>query len=271
MKLTVAHTPDPDDAFMFYGMITGKVEVSMEYEQVISDIESLNIEAKKGTYDVSAISGNAYSEIHDKYYLTASGASFGLRYGPMVVAKKKLDLQKAIIGTPGYGTSSHLLYRMFINKDATFKPIRFDKIPDAVLSGEIDAGIVIHDEQLTFQDKGLIKVADLYEKWKEYSADLPLPLGFNAIKKSLGKEVCSKYRKDFEASIKYAMSHVKEAAQYAMKYARYQNLDLETKFIQMYVNDLSIDFGKPGRSALDAYFKRAFSMGLVKPFEIEIV
>ncbi|EQD78056.1 protein containing DUF191 [mine drainage metagenome] len=271
MKLTVAHTPDPDDAFMFYGMITGKIDLSMEYEQVIADIETLNIEGRKGTYDVSAISGNAYSEIHDKYYLTASGASFGLSYGPMVVAKKQIDLKNAVIGTPGYGTSSHLLYRMFVNKDATFKPIRFDRIPDTVLSGEIDAGIVIHDEQLTFQDKGLVKVVGLYEKWREYSSDLPLPLGFNAIKKSLGREVCANYRKDFETSIRYAMDHVNEAATYAMKYARYKDLELETKFIRMYVNDLSIDFGEKGRKALDLYFGRAVSMGLIKPFQVEIV
>ena len=271
MKLTVAHTPDPDDAFMFYAMIKGRIDVSMEYEQVIADIETLNIEARKGTYDVSAISGNAYSEIHDKYFLTASGASFGLHYGPAVVAKKNIDLTNAIIGTPGYGTSSHLLYRMFVNKDAKFKAVRFDQIPDAVIAGEIDAGIVIHDEQLTFQDKGLVKVVDLYEKWIEYSGDLPLPLGFNAIKKSLGKDVAARYRADFEASIKYAQEHVEEAARYAMKYARYENLELETKFIKMYVNDLSIDFGKPGKLALDLYFKKAFSMGLVKPFNIEIV
>ncbi|MCL4349997.1 MAG: ABC transporter substrate-binding protein [Candidatus Thermoplasmatota archaeon] len=272
MKLTVAHTPDPDDAFMFYAMVSGKVDTSMEYEQVIKDIETLNYEARTGMYDVSAISASAYSIIHDTYALTRSGASFGLAYGPMVVARSEVDTSSnAVIGSPGPGTSSELLYRMFVKKDANLKAMRFDTIPDQVKNGLIDAGIVIHDEQLTFQEKGLIKIVDLYQKWKEFAGDLPLPLGFNAIRKSLGKEVIATYIKDFENSIKYAMNHVEEAARYAMKYARYSDLELETKFIRMYVNDLSVDFGEKGRKALEKYYGRAYDMGLVDKFPLEIV
>ncbi len=271
MKLTVAHTPDPDDAFMFYAMITGKIETSMEYEQIIKDIETLNQEARSGMYDVTAISANAYASFNEVYALTRSGASFGISYGPMVVAKSQVDFSKAIVGSPGSGTSSELLFKMFVNKDANIRPMRFDTIPDAVLKGEIDAGIVIHDEQLTFQNKGLLKVVDLYEKWKAYAGDLPIPLGFNAIRKSLGKETIAKYIKDFENSIKYAMEHTEEAARYAMKYARYEDLELETKFIRMYVNELSVDFGEKGRKALEMYYKKAREMNLLPEFKMEIV
>ena len=271
MKLTVAHTPDPDDAFMFYAMITGKIKTSMEYEQIIKDIETLNDEAKTGMYDVTAISANAYASFNEVYALTRSGASFGISYGPMVVAKSQIDFAKAVVGSPGPGTSSELLFKMFVNKNANIRPMRFDTIPDAVLKGEIDAGIVIHDEQLTFQNKGLIKVVDLYEKWKNYAGNLPVPLGFNAIRKSLGKEVIANYITDFENSIKYALEHTEEAARYAMKYARYQDLELETRFIKMYVNDLSVNFGDSGRRALEMYYKKANEMQLLPKFEMEIV
>jgi 1,4-dihydroxy-6-naphthoate synthase len=271
MKLTVAHTPDPDDAFMFYAMIEGKVETSMEYEQVIKDIETLNHDAETGLYDVTAISANAYANVNETYALTRSGASFGLTYGPLVVAKSEVDLKKAIIGSPGTGTSSHLLFRMFVEKDANLQPMRFDLIPDNIVKGEIQAGIIIHDEQLTFQDKGLIQVAAIYDSWKKYAGDLPIPLGFNAIRKSLGKEVIQNYIKDFESSINYGLQHVDEAATYAMKYARYKDLELETKFIKMYVNYLSIDFGDRGKRALELYYERAFDMGLLQKFKIEIV
>ncbi|MHB1439833.1 MAG: MqnA/MqnD/SBP family protein [Cuniculiplasma sp.] len=271
MKLTVAHTPDPDDAFMFYAMVTGKIKTSMEYEQVIKDIETLNHDAETGLYDVTAISANAYADVNETYALTRSGASFGISYGPLVVAKSEVDFKRAIIGSPGTGTSSHLLFRMFIEKDADLRPMRFDLIPDAIVNGDIQAGIIIHDEQLTFQEKGLIKVAAIYDRWKEYAGDLPIPLGFNAIRKTLGEEVIHNYIVDFENSIKYAFDHVEEAATYAMKYARYKDLDLETRFIKMYVNELSIDFGERGRKALEMYYERAFKMDLLERFRMEIV
>ena len=271
MKLTVAHTPDPDDAFMFYAMVTGKIETSMDYEQIIKDIETLNNEAKTGMYDVTAISANAYADVNETYALTRSGASFGLKYGPLVVGKSEVDFKEAVIGSPGLGTSAHLLFRMFVEKDADLRPMRFDLIPDAIVKGDIQAGIIIHDEQLTYGEKGLIKLAAIYDEWKKYAGGLPLPLGFNAIRKSLGKEAIANYIKDFENSIKYAQQHVEEAATYAMKYARYTDLELETRFIQMYVNDLSIDFGNPGRKALKMYYDRAFKMGLLDEFKVEIV
>lgn len=271
MKLIVAHTPDPDDSFMFYGMFEKKIKCNFEYDQVVKDIETLNKEAKDELYDVTAISANGYAKVHDKYYLTSSGASFGIEYGPLVVAKKDVDLSKAVIGVPGFFTSAYLLYRMFGPDPKEFREMRFDTIPEAVLSGEIDAGIIIHDEQLTYQEKGLVKILSLYDEWKKYAGDLPIPLGFNAIKKSLGTENAKKYKEDFENSIKYGMDHEDDAVKYSLKYARYSDMELERKFIRMYVNPLSIDFGEKGRKALELYYKRAVSMNLLEPFELEIV
>ncbi|MCL5783663.1 MAG: ABC transporter substrate-binding protein [Candidatus Thermoplasmatota archaeon] len=271
MKLVVAHTPDPDDSFMFYGMFENKIKCAFQYDQVVKDIETLNREAPGELYDVTAISANGYAMVHDKYFLTSSGASFGLTYGPAVVAAKDIDLEKAVVAIPGKFTSAYLLYRMFAPQPKEFREVRFDLIPDAVLSGEVDAGILIHDEQLTFQNKGLKKVLDLYEEWKKYAGDLPVPLGFNAIKRSLGREISLKYKTDFENSIKYSMENEDAAVKYSLKYARYSDMELERKFIRMYVNPLSIDFGEKGRKSLELYYDRAVRMNLIKPFRLEII
>ncbi|MEM0155703.1 MAG: MqnA/MqnD/SBP family protein [Thermoplasmataceae archaeon] len=272
MKLVIAHTPDPDDSFMFYGMFEHKIKTHYEYDQVVKDIETLNKEAVKELYDVTAISANGYAAVSDKYYLTTSGASFGLNYGPIVVAKKTVDLRKAKVATPGFLTSSYLLYRMFAPEPAGgFVETRFDRIPEAVLSGKVDAGILIHDEQLTYQKRGLIKVFDVYEEWKKFAGSLPVPLGFNAIKKSLGRDVAMNYKEDFENSIKFSMKNEDAAVNYSLKYARYQDMELERKFIRMYVNDLSIDFGKAGREALSKYYARATEMKLLPHVNLEII
>lgn len=271
MKLVIAHTPDPDDSFMFYGMFEKKIPCTFDYDQVVKDIETLNKEAPGELYDVTAISANGYAKVHDKYFLTTSGASFGISYGPAVVAKKKVDLKGVVVAVPGKFTSAYLLYRMFAPEAKEYREVRFDKIPEVVLSGEVDAGILIHDEQLTFQDRGLVKVLDLYEEWKKYAGDLPIPLGFNAIKKSVGRENAMNYKKDFENSIKYSMEHEDDAVKYSLQYARYQDMELERKFIRMYVNPLSTDFGEAGRKALDLYYDRAFKMNLLEPFKPEII
>ncbi len=271
MEITIAHTPDPDDSFMFYGMLEGKIKCNFTYKQVVKDIETLNKEAFDAPYEVTALSANAYAHVHDRYYLTTAGASFGISYGPIVVSRKDVDLSESVIGMPGPNTSAFLLYRMFGPEPKGFREVRFDKIVSAIESGEVDAGILIHDEQLTFQDKGLVKILDLYDKWKAYAGDLPIPLGFNAISKSLSREDCTKFIEDFVTSIKYGMEHEEEAVKYAMQYARYQDFALEKKFVRMYVNDLSLDMGDKGREALRMYYDRAFKMGLLEPFELEIV
>lgn len=271
MEITIAHTPDPDDSFMFYGMFEGKIKCNFNYKQVVKDIETLNKESFSDLYDVTAISANAFAKVSDKYYLLSAGASYGISYGPIVVAKKEVDLSKAIVGMPGVNTSAFLLYKMFAPEPKEFRELRFDRIISALESGEIDAGILIHDEQLTYQDKGLVKVLGLYDEWKKYAGDLPIPLGFNSIKKSLGKENCKKFLDDFLASIKYGMEHEEDAVEYSLQYARYQDHALEKKFVRMYVNDLSIDMGENGRKALNLYYDRAIKRGLLDKFDYEII
>jgi len=271
MKLVVAHTPDPDDSFMFYGMFERKIPLNLEYEQVVKDIETLNREAPSEKYDVTAISANGYASVHDKYDLTSSGASFGISYGPIVVSRSSVDLSRSRIAIPGKYTSSFLLYRMFGPNPKEFVETRFDQIPEKVLTGEVDAGILIHDEQLTYQNKGLIKIFDVYEHWKSYSGGLPIPLGFNAVKSSMDMETIKKFKMDFENSIRYSLRNEDDAVKYSLKYARYNDMELERKFIRMYVNDLTVDFGEVGRKALDLYYKRAFEMNLLEPFRLRVV
>lgn len=271
MKLTIAHTPDPDDSFMFYAMFEGKIPLNNSYEQVVMDIEGLNRDAIHGKYDVTAISANGYARVASKYILTSSGASFGISYGPIVVARKDVDLSRSKIAVPGFLTSAFLLYKMFGPEPEEFVETRFDLIPSAVESGKVDAGIVIHDEQLTFQNRGLKKVLDLYNEWAKYAGNLPVPLGFNAIRRSLGNEVIRRYKEDFENSIKYAKANEEDAVQFSLKYARCSDQELEKKFIRMYVNDLSVDFGKTGKKALELYYKKASEKKLLESFRLEIV
>ncbi len=266
MKLTVAHTPDPDDSFMFYGMFQGLIETHNEYEQVVEDIETLNKKSRNALYDITAISGNAYAGVHNLYNLLSSGASFGVRTGPIVVAKEQLDLGRATVGIPGFGTSAYFLYRFFAPKPKKFVELRFDTIPEKVLSGEIGAGVVIHDEQLTYQEKGLTKVMDLGDEWKKFSGNLPVPLGFNAAKVNLDKSALSGFIDDFKRSIAYGFEHEDDALKYSMKFARYDNMELERKFVKLYVNELTEDFGDTGKKALDLYYKRALELGLISKF-----
>ncbi len=269
--MEVAHTPDPDDSFMFYGMFEGKIKVHHKYDQVIKDIEGLNQDSLSAKYEVTAMSAPAYARVSDRYYLTSAGASFGISYGPIVVAKKEVDLSKAVVGSPGDLTSSHNLYRMFMPEPKKMVVMRFDQIVSAVLSDKVDAGIIIHDEQLTYQNKGLVKVADLFKEWKAYAPGLPIPLGFNAISRSLSKEEIYGFMDDFRRSIDYGNEHEDDALAYSMKYARYSDLELERKFVKMYVNKLTRDFGSQGRSAIEKYFERGKKMGIMNKPDLQII
>ncbi len=269
--MQVAHTPDPDDSFMFYAMFEHKIETHFEYDQVIKDIEALNQDALSGKYEVTAMSAPAYARVNDRYYLTSAGASFGLEYGPIVVSKEDINLEGARIATPGELTSSHTLYRMFEPRPSEFVVKRFDQIVPCVLSGEADAGIIIHDEQLTYQNKGLVKVADLYSRWAEYAPGLPVPLGFNAISRSLDSDDIHGFMDDFRRSIDYAFEHEDDALRYSMKYARYSDFELERKFVRMYVNPLSKDFGDKGRKAISAYFDLALKKGILDKVDLKVI
>lgn len=269
--MKVAHTPDPDDSFMFYGMFEKKIPTHFDYDQVIKDIEALNQDALSAKYEITAMSAPAYARTSNAYHLTSAGASFGISYGPIVVAKKEIDLKEAVIATPGELTSSHNLYRMFMPPPREFKVIRFDQIVPAVLDGQADAGIIIHDEQLTYQNKGLIKVGDLYSQWSSYAPGLPIPLGFNAASSKLSEKEINGFMDDFRRSIKYGLENENDALRYSMKYARYSDLELERKFVKMYVNELTPDFGEKGRKAIQKYFERAWEMKLMQQFRINVI
>ncbi|MGC8678027.1 MAG: MqnA/MqnD/SBP family protein [Hydrogenobaculum sp.] len=264
--IRVAHSPDSDDAFMFYPMVKGLIDTyGFKIEHILKDIESLNEDAKKGTYELSAISFHAYPYVADKYYVLPSGGSVGEGYGPIVVTKEPTNTIKGKrIGIPGELTTAYLVLRLF---EEDFEPVAmpFDKILDEVEKGSVDAGLVIHEGQLTYKDKGLYKFVDLGEDWKQkYS--LPLPLGCNIVRKDLGLDVIKKLENIMRESVKKALEIRKDALNYAINYAR----DLEndearaSKFVSMYVNERTIDYGPDGKEAVRLLYKLGKEKGIIK-------
>ncbi|MCX7738089.1 MAG: ABC transporter substrate-binding protein [Hydrogenothermaceae bacterium] len=266
MKIHVAHSPDSDDAFMFYGINSGKVDTKgYEFIDVLADIETLNREALKGTYEVSAISIHAFPYVADKYALFSSGGSMGDNYGPMIVSKEEFDpseLPKKKIGVPGTLTSAFLALKLY-QPNLNYEVIPFDKIADAIKDRSVDAGLIIHESQLTYQDEGLVCVVDLGKWWFERTGGLPLPLGGNIIRRDLGYRVMREISKILRESIKYSLTHRDEAVEYALRFARGMDKDRADKFIGMYVNDLTMDYGERGIKAIELFLKEAFEKGLI--------
>ncbi|AEF19544.1 MULTISPECIES: MqnA/MqnD/SBP family protein [unclassified Hydrogenobaculum] len=264
--IRVAHSPDSDDAFMFYPMVKGLIDnYGFKIEHVLKDIESLNEDAKKGTYELSAISFHAYPYVADKYYVLPSGGSVGEGYGPIVVTKEPTNTIKGKrIGIPGELTTAYLVLRLF---EEDFEPVvmPFDKILDEVEKGSVDAGLIIHEGQLTYKDKGLYKFVDLGEDWKK-KYNLPLPLGCNIVRKDLGLDTIKKIENLMRESVKKALEIRKEALNYAINYAR----DLEndearaSKFVSMYVNERTIDYGPDGKEAVRLLYKLGKEKGIIK-------
>lgn len=275
-EITVAHSPDSDDAFMFYGLGSGGVPSGdLKVNQVLKDIQSLNQDAINGVYEVSAISFAAYPQVADRYALMPCGASMGLNYGPMVVSKKPLslsDLKNVKIAIPGLLTTAYLALRLAIGKDLNVVVVPFDEIIEAVLEGKADAGLIIHEGQLTYSQMGLTKIIDLGEWWFELTGGLPLPLGGNIVRKDLGVGMMKECTRLLQESIKYSLSHRQEALGYALQFARGLNTPQADKFVGMYVNDLTVDYGEQGRKALRKLFEMAFEKGVVdRPINVEFV
>jgi 5,8-dihydroxy-2-naphthoate synthase len=263
--ITVAHSPDSDDAFMFYGLATNKLDTgNLTFTHVLKDIQTLNEEAFRGTYDVSAISFHAYAYIADKYVLLPHGASIGDNYGPVLVSKelaKAEDISKLKIAVPGTLTSAFLALRIF-NPDFQYEVIPFDKIIDAVQSGRCDAGLLIHEGQLFYESIGLHKILDLGEWWHEKTG-LPLPMGGNAIRRDLGPEIIHQVSECLRDSIRYSLANREDALEYAMQFARDMDTDLADRFVAMWVNDLTLDYTERGREAVQRILAEGHERGII--------
>jgi 1,4-dihydroxy-6-naphthoate synthase len=265
MKISLAHSPDSDDAFMFYGLAKGKVD-SGEFEvtHVLTDIETLNQEAKVGKHEVTAISFHAYPFVADKYALMPCGGSIGDGYGPLLVAREPLDpsaLAGKTVAVPGTLTSAFLALKLFAPGVKT-RVVPFDQILDEVRAERADVGLIIHEGQLTFGGHGLHKVLDLGVWWKKETG-LPLPLGGNAVRRDLGPERMVKLTSLVRETVRYSLAHRKEALEYAMTFARGMDPAIADRFVGMWVNDMTVDMGERGRLAVQTFFDRAHSAGLI--------
>jgi 1,4-dihydroxy-6-naphthoate synthase len=272
--LSLAHSPDSDDAFMFYALATGKVRLpGVKFNHILSDIETLNQAAHKETYDITAISFYGYTEVTDKYVLLDCGASFGEGYGPIVVSAapiRKDDLAGRKIAIPGTRTSSYLALKLY-EPNIDIVTIPFDKILDAVQAREVDAGLLIHEGQLLFSGMGLHKVIDLGVWWHDLTG-LPMPLGANAIRRSLAAEFGAPAARIIRESVTYALDHREPALDYALQFARDMDPTLADKFIGMYVNKWTLDYGEAGRKAVREFLGRGAAAGLVPAsFKIDFV
>jgi 1,4-dihydroxy-6-naphthoate synthase len=266
MEVSVAHTPDADDAFMFYGIASGKVKSGLSVRHVIADIETLNQRAMDHQLDVTAVSAHAYAYLKD-YVILKSGSSFGLDYGPIVLAKNEMtvdQLKRAKIAIPGKLTSAYLLLMLAIGKFDAHE-LSFEKIPDAVSSGKVDAGLVIHEAQITYDQKKFFKVIDLGKWWTGATGGLPVPLGINvASLRSMSREAIAEFSDMFTRSIAYGLDNIDQAVDYAMQYGRGQPKETITRFVKMYVNDLTLDMGLQGKKAIKTMFEMAKDRGIIK-------
>ncbi len=272
VEISVGHTPDSDDAFMFYGMFTGKVtSPDFTVKHVIEDIEKLNKKATNPELDVTAVSVHACAYIPG-YTILRSGGSFGIGYGPIVTAKKLMtidEIKKSTIAIPGKMTSAFLLLQLMIGK-FKYVEMNFSDIPEAVNTGKVDAGLVIHETQLSYEQEGNVKILDVGEWWDRTTDGLPVPLGINVMKTSLGMDLIHKFDQYLQASIEYGLKHLEDAIEYAMQYSRGKPRDLIERFVKMYVNQVTVNMGERGEKSIRTLFEMAKEKNLVPDFELSI-
>jgi 1,4-dihydroxy-6-naphthoate synthase len=265
MKISLAHSPDSDDAFMFYGLAKGKVASGdLEVQHVLQDIESLNRAAEQGRHEVTAISFHAYPYVSDRYALMPCGGSIGDGYGPLLVAREALDPQetrKRRIAVPGERTTAFLALKLFAPEAETYV-VPFDTILDEVEQGRADLGLVIHEGQLTFRGQGLHKIVDLGAWWKDETG-LPLPLGGNAVRRDLGTELMQRLTRLVRETVSYSLAHRAEALEYALTFARGMNPNVADRFVGMWVNDMTVDCGPRGREAVQTLLDRGHAAGII--------
>ncbi len=269
--ITVAHSPDSDDAFMFYGLATNKLETDgLKFEHTLKDIQSLNEDAKNGIFDVTAISFHAYAYVSDKYVLLPHGASIGDNYGPILVAKEPRETNEIPgmkIAVPGELTSAFLALRIY-NQDFEYEVYPFDEIMDAVKEGSVDAGLLIHEGQLFYKELGLAKILDLGEWWFE-ETELPLPMGGNVIRRDLGKDLMKRVSEHLHKSIQYSLDNREDALAYAMQFARDMPAELADRFVAMWVNKLTLDYGDRGREGVNQLLQKGFEKGII-PHKVNV-
>ena len=273
--ITVGHSPDPDDAFMFYALAHHKLDTGeLEFRHELQDIETLNRRALRGELEVTAISIHAYASLLDKYALLPSGCSMGDRYGPMVVAREPMTLDRlktCTIAVPGTMTTAFLALRLLLPGGFKHEVVPFDQILDAVAKGRFDAGLIIHEGQLTFQNQGLHLIVDLGVWWQEKTG-LPLPLGGNVVRRDLGPAMMRDISRLLKESICYSLAHRQEALTYALNYARDMDRSLADRFVGMYVNDWTLDYGPRGREAVRRLLDEGHKAGIIpSPVAVEFV
>lgn len=273
--IRLGHSPDPDDAFMFWAIAAGRVDTDpFEIDQVLEDIETLNRRALDGELEVSAVSIHAYAHLAERYALLASGCSMGDRYGPTLITREPAtldDMRGRTIAIPGKLTTAYLALQLCLGRDVPVEVLPFDQILPAVAEGRAAAGLIIHEGQLYYGDKGLHKVVDLGQWWFEQTG-LPLPLGGNVVRKDLGAELVHEVARLLKASIQYALDHRQEALDYALQYARDLDPALADRFVGMYVNEWTLDYGPRGREAVRTLLGRASAAGLVAgPIDVQFV
>ncbi|TSA20839.1 ABC transporter substrate-binding protein [bacterium] len=263
--IRVGHSPDPDDAFMFYGLSSGKVKLEgITIQHHLEDIQTLNERAFRGELEVTAISAHAYAFVADKYWVMKTGASMGEGYGPVIVSKnyRSLDeLKGKTVATPGALTTATLLFKIF-TEDIQQVDIPFDQIMERVSSGEFDAGLLIHEGQITYQEQGFAKILDFGELWERLYG-LPLPLGLDVVRKDLGEDLARKLSQGLRQSIHYGYTHQSDAIPYALQYGRGIDEKLGERFVKMYVSELTIDMGENGQKALQLLYRLAEERGLI--------
>lgn len=274
-QIHVGHSPDPDDAFMFHALANGKIDTGpYEFTHTLQDIETLNHRALRGELELTAVSLHGYAHMTDKYALCACGASMGDNYGPMVVAREpgSIDsLRGKKIAVPGTLTTAFLTLKLLLGDDFTYEVHPFDQLLDLVAQNQADAGLIIHEGQLTYGDQGLHLIVDM-GKWWHDETGLPLPLGANAIRKDLGRQAMEDVTVLLKESIRYGLEHRQEALEYALQYGRDLDRSKADTFVGMYVNDWTLDFGERGREAVATLLRRGHEAGVIpNPVELEFI
>ena len=264
--IRVGHSPDPDDAFMFYGLASGKVKLpGIRIEHMLEDIQSLNVRAMRAELPVTAISAHAFPYVADKYWVMKTGASMGEGYGPVIISRKFRTLEELkgkTVGTPGPLTTATLLFKTF-TEGMKNVDMQFDAIMEAVDSGKVDAGLLIHEGQITYQSLGYHKVLDFGEYWEKETGGLPLPLGLDVVRKDLGWDLARRLSESLKESIAYGYAHQDESIPYAMQWGRGIDKKLGERFVKMYVSQLTIDMGESGVKALEYLFQKGNEKGLI--------